>query len=645
MFMFLAVLSMSTATYGAVDIRNNQVGRLTSVGNDFTRTYTQYDEQGRPLATQIVQDQQSRTFTTQYGYPHHPLTTPGPGMMTIQQTFADGERVEYTYDLTGLQTSVRSVLGNRAGNVVVDTRANARGQITHMELGNGTVTTMTYDDGGHQRLTRSVTVSSSGAVVQDYAYEYDDNGNVTSMADGVELEKSITLQYDTLDQLISVSDRHGQVLQQYEYDELGNLSRKDALRQEYGVGAGPHALTKSGDAAYAYDPNGNVISIGGLTSIEWNSENMPRRAVAGSDVAERAYVGEAIWKKVERGAEETVTTYYLPSMRMENGIARKYYGVAAERLEKAGDDQLRFYHPDHLGSAAVMTDAKGAVIRRARYWPWGQEREVAKGSFEPELNFNFKEIDEAGFYDYGARLYDPRTGRWLSPDTVLADGLNRYAYARNNPWTFTDPTGHAVSDPPESAEDENKNKRWTFSDWLDEVQETMYNASLGLADAVKIMTNPLTVAPKGVGFGSNGEVGWTKTQLTWGPAVSVAVEAMAESKDFQAVLYLGAGNGDFERFQAKALEMGANIVVPAPPGASQAEIWRICAGAIKTTLRNGGTVIMDMRDAGGDIWRKEAKFTRRIARQCPECFGGDGGGIRFLRPDGEVNKVRRPARR
>src|SRR5262249_6467811 len=54
----------------------------------------------------------------------------------------------------------------------------------------------------------------------------------------------------------------------------------------------------------------------------------------------------------------------------------------------------------------------------------------------------FKEKDAAGLYDYGARLYNPATGRWLSADASSKDGLNRYAYVRNNPLAYIDSTGH-----------------------------------------------------------------------------------------------------------------------------------------------------------------------------------------------------------
>jgi insecticidal toxin complex protein TccC len=92
-----------------------------------------------------------------------------------------------------------------------------------------------------------------------------------------------------------------------------------------------------------------------------------------------------------------------------------------------------------------VTDASGVVVHRAAYQPYGADRQVA-GSFAPKRQWNFKEKDADGYahglYDYGARMYNPATGRWLSPDTSTKDGLNRFAYVSNNPQRFVDPDGH-----------------------------------------------------------------------------------------------------------------------------------------------------------------------------------------------------------
>jgi RHS repeat-associated protein len=51
--------------------------------------------------------------------------------------------------------------------------------------------------------------------------------------------------------------------------------------------------------------------------------------------------------------------------------------------------------------------------------------------------------------DYVARRYDPQIGRFISPDSIVPNpgdprDLNRYAYVRNNPLRYTDPSGHVL---------------------------------------------------------------------------------------------------------------------------------------------------------------------------------------------------------
>ncbi len=64
------------------------------------------------------------------------------------------------------------------------------------------------------------------------------------------------------------------------------------------------------------------------------------------------------------------------------------------------------------------------------------------------FQFNGKELDnetygEGNAYDYGARIYNPRLGRFLSidPEAKVYPAWSTYAFVRNNPILRVDPTG------------------------------------------------------------------------------------------------------------------------------------------------------------------------------------------------------------
>jgi len=121
-------------------------------------------------------------------------------------------------------------------------------------------------------------------------------------------------------------------------------------------------------------------------------------------------------------------------------------GHRVASIDSSGN--VHYLFSDVLGSTRVATDSSGNVCFDADYYPYGQENDYST-SCDPEYKFAGMEYDsETGnYYDY-ARYYNPRLGRFMTPDPSNAGAVagnpqswNAYSYVVNNPETFIDPFG------------------------------------------------------------------------------------------------------------------------------------------------------------------------------------------------------------
>jgi RHS repeat-associated protein len=106
-----------------------------------------------------------------------------------------------------------------------------------------------------------------------------------------------------------------------------------------------------------------------------------------------------------------------------------------------------YLHNDAAGNPVAATDAAGAVIWRERFAPFGERLDTLPAAAGNRQWFHGKGQDpETGLLYFGARYYDPTLGRFLSIDPVAwrdgdIHGFNRYGFANNNPYRFTDADG------------------------------------------------------------------------------------------------------------------------------------------------------------------------------------------------------------
>ncbi|MDH6251251.1 RHS repeat-associated protein [Chryseobacterium sp. H1D6B] len=89
------------------------------------------------------------------------------------------------------------------------------------------------------------------------------------------------------------------------------------------------------------------------------------------------------------------------------------------------------------------------VLEENNYYPFGLKHEgynVLNGNPSYKYQYNGKELQETGMYDYGWRQYMPDIGRWMQLDPLVEDTEDPYAYVYNNPISLTDPDGRAPDD-------------------------------------------------------------------------------------------------------------------------------------------------------------------------------------------------------
>src|SRR6266542_1373975 len=268
-----------------------------------------------------------------------------------------------------------------------------------------------------------------------------------------------SIAYDNLHRLTSLT-RPGPATTAFGYNAVGNVTsngEEGGSTYTYNSnGLLAHAVKQVGTKKYGYDLCGNMVFRNGQ-SLAYDAENhLGSVTQNGATVATFGYSddGERLWK-------QSANTLYvwIGNLFEARGTTNLYYIYAGPRRVcvyspalklpgASGNSDYNYYHPDHLGSSSVMTDATGAQVENYTYTAYGRER--ANGAATPDATHRFtgQVFDQdTGLYYYGARYYDSELARFVQADTVIPSlwnpqSYNRYSYALNNPLRYTDPDGH-----------------------------------------------------------------------------------------------------------------------------------------------------------------------------------------------------------
>ena len=309
-----------------------------------------------------------------------------------------------------------------------------------------------------------------------YAYEYDRNGNITSInrTDSSNNGKVIYT-YDSHDQLIREDNPISGTSTSYAYDAYGNVTSKtvknyangtigsqiSSVSYNYGSAVSGDRLTKIGNEAITYDSIGNPLNMDGWT-LSWSGRRLTSMT-KGNDAISFGYDAEG--RRISKTVNGAKTRYFyigdtvVGEESAANGKIAYIYDDAGRisALRRTINGTTTTYHllTNSRGDVEAIYLSDGTLIARYIYDAYGNEIMKEYGSTEAHrgmANINpfryrgYMYDKETGYYYLMSRYYNPTIGRFVNADVMLDTdfvlGYNLYVYCTNNPIIYVDFSGY-----------------------------------------------------------------------------------------------------------------------------------------------------------------------------------------------------------
>jgi RHS repeat-associated protein len=363
----------------------------------------------------------------------------------IAASSVNGSAVTYGYDADSLLTQV--------GGLTLTRDPQKNGLLAGPALGRESET---FSYNGFGELTGS-SASINGTTLLDEQYIRDQLGRITQNVETIGGSTTTVGYFFHLGGRLIQVQQNGTTTATYTYDSNSNrlsVNRNGVIIN--GVYDAQDRMIQYGDVSYSYTANGELQNkkVSGETTTYNYEEVGNLLSVSLPNGTFIQYVIDGQNRRIGRTVGNT---------RVQGFLYRNWLNPVAE-LDGANNVVSRFVYAsrgnvpdymikngityriitDQLGSPRLVVDvATGTIAQRMDYDEFGRVMPDTNPGFQP---FGFA----GGIYDldthlirFGARDYDPESGRWTARDPILFAGhdIILYTYSFNDPINVIDPLG------------------------------------------------------------------------------------------------------------------------------------------------------------------------------------------------------------